>query len=334
MRAREEETRPRHCGSAAGLLESRSSSRRGGTGAAVHLGSLRPTIKVLTMRLVLRTGLCTALALAGASCVSAPRSWRIDGWYADFEAAEAAAAIADKDLLIRYWDDREDRGADLDRAMREPGLSELASGRVCCNLFRSCEPDRRYVAQFGVDRAPALIVVHRDGTYHARTGQADAKNIEAFLAEAQPPGSPIATDPYVPRQADYKWLGSFEEAESAARDTGRPMFLVYYRTLSRDWHRLSEMLERPEARLRLAQSVGARIGVLGFSTDATITRFGALRLPAIVIAHADGTFKKLELPQSYEDVVRFADASLSLRPQTAATLAPAGAVGAAAQSTP
>ena len=263
---------------------------------------------------MVRIGLCLALTVAGPACVSAPRSWRTDGWYADYEAAETAARAADRDLLIRYWEDREDRDAAIDRAIRSPSLSNLARDYVGCNLFRSYEPDRRYVAQFGVDRAPALIVVHGDGTYHALTGGADAERIEAFLAGAHAPGLPVQIDPYVPREADYDWRDSLEEAETAARDSGRPLFVVYYRTLSRDWHALSKLLQRPEVRLRLNDAVPGRVGLLGLSTDAYITRFGALRLPAMVIAHADGTFDKLELPRSYEDVASFADVALAPHP--------------------
>jgi hypothetical protein len=59
--------------------------------------------------------------------------------------------------------------------------------------------------------------------------------------------------------------------------------------------------------------VHCRVGVGGLSTDAYITRFGALMLPAVVIAHRNGTFDVLEMPMSYEAVVRFADGATGTR---------------------
>jgi hypothetical protein len=89
------------------------------------------------------------------------------------------------------------------------------------------------------------------------------------------------------------------------------MVVVFYRTLSRDWARLEPLLNRHEVSVRLAPMVHCRIGLMRFLADAYITRFGALKLPAMVIAHPDGTYNALELPTSYEAIARFVDASLT-----------------------
>ncbi len=183
----------------------------------------------------------------------------------------------------------------------------MTDGYIRCKLPKTYEPNRRYVGQFGVDRAPALIVVHGDGTYHARSGSMSAADVAAFLAHATPPGQRPEINPYIKRRVRYEWHRSIEEAEEEAQQTGRAVFTVFYRSFSSDWQVLRKLLSRQEVYSRLADMVHCRIGVLGFSGRAQGTRFGALTLPAVVIAHRDGTHDALELPQSYEAIVRFAD---------------------------
>ena len=81
------------------------------------------------------------------------------------------------------------------------------------------------------------------------------------------------------------------------------------RRLSRDRKKLRKLLSRREVYHRFAAMVHCRINVPAFSDDTYITPFGALKLPAMVIAHADGSSRVLELPRSYQTVVRFADQS-------------------------
>lgn len=249
--------------------------------------------------------------LGVTGCASSLRTWRSNGWYNDYEAAERAASDTGRNVLICYRDDRQGRDDVSATALRSPKLSHLTEKFVCCDLFRSYEPDRRYVGQFGVNRAPALILVRGDGTYHAMPGTSDVARIEAFLSEADTPGKPVTVDPYVVRQARYDWSDSLETAESIARETGRPLFVVFYRTLSRDWSRLSKMLQRPEVGQRLNGAVPVRIGLWGLKADAYDTQFGALSLPALVLVQPDGSVQDLQLPASCEQIVRFIETAFA-----------------------
>lgn len=230
-------------------------------------------------------------------------------WVADYDTAEQRARETGRGMLILYKDERPGADDSLEQIIETAPVEGRTRRYVRCMLFKSYEPDRRYVAQFGVERAPALIVIHPDGTYHARSGAMSTSDVLAFLAQAAPPGRRPLLNPHIPRKADYRWLTSFDEAEPIAGRTHRPILAVFYRTLSRDWSRLEPMLERHEVYSRLAPMVHCRLGLMSLSSAAYITRFGALKLPAIVIAHPDGTFDVLELPTSYEAIVRFVDAS-------------------------
>jgi hypothetical protein len=69
------------------------------------------------------------------------------------------------------------------------------------------------------------------------------------------------------------------------------------------------LLARQEVYKRFADMVHCRVNTFNPWTKAYITEFGALKLPALVIAKGDGSNHVLEMPASYGAVVRFADLS-------------------------
>ncbi len=237
------------------------------------------------------------------------------GWVADYDTAELRCRETGRELLILYKDTRPGADDSVEKALRNGPAEELIRDYVRCKLFKSYEPDRRYVAQFGVARAPAIVVVHRDGTYHAKAGSMSTAAITSFLATAKAPGASPEINPYIPRHPRYHWHSSLEDAGLATRQSNRPTLgssttlIVFYRLLSRDWQMLNKLLTRREAYSRLADMVHCRIGIANPWTDAYITRFGALKLPAIVIAFRDGTHDVLELPTTSEAIARFVDAA-------------------------
>ncbi len=250
----------------------------------------------LTFALVLVTG-----------CSSTWGRWRPNGWHADYGAAEARMAESGGEMLIFYRAVDQSRPDPTFDALRSAPLKHQTARYVQCSLYRSYEPDRRYAAQYGVERAPALIVVHRDGTYHAQMGPASAEQIADFLADAQPPGATPVPNPHIHRETNYAWHSSLESAEAAARKTGQSILIVFDRWWSGDRRKLDKLLERREVYGRFARMVHCRPGsVLGLG-DQSMARFGVVNRPALAVVHPDGSHHVLELPTSYEAIVRFAD---------------------------
>lgn len=252
---------------------------------------------------------CAVAFIACLGCTSSLNRWASRGWVADYDTAEQRIRKSGRELLIFYRDTRRNANHSAEEALKSEPLDGLTKDYVRCVLFNSYEPDRRYVAQFGVNRAPALIIVHGDGTYHAWSGSIPTAKIAGFLADARPPGDRPIINPHIPRWANYEWHRSIEEAEEASRQTGREVLIVFYRSLSRDWGRLKKLLSHHEVYCRFADMVHCRIGRTAFSADAVVTRFGNLRFPALVILRPDGTHEVLELPTCYEAIVRFTDAA-------------------------
>lgn len=228
-------------------------------------------------------------------------------WIAGYGEAEIRARKSDREMLIWYKADRRGECSLLQPAMADPAVKRRLKHYVCCSLFRPYEPDRRYVAQFGVDRAPALVVVHDDGTYHARTGQMSTADVVRFLDGAEAPGAMPAKSVFIHREPRYDWHDDIESAQEIALAENASLLIVFYRWASRDWSKMEDLLERREVYARLAPLIPCQLSTLNSSIDEYRARFGVNALPALVIAHPDGMHHVLEMPTSYEAVVRLAD---------------------------
>ncbi len=261
----------------------------------------------LRLRTIAVGGLGSFLLLAMTGC-AAPL-WGGGGWVADYDKAERRVEQTDRDLMIYY------RG--VHKTGRDRTEESLAKGEVNartrefvrCKLFKAYEPDRRYVAQFGVERAPALIVVRRDGTYHARTGPMSVDDVLSFLDESQELGTTPTVNAHIPREVDYRWRRSAAGARAAAQRSGAPILFAFERWWTGDWRQLEELLETTEVHARFALMVHARIDSFWPASRQEAEQLGVTQWPALVVAYPDGRVKVLELPTSLEQIVRFADAA-------------------------
>ncbi len=251
---------------------------------------------------------------ASAGCFSTRlerlRLWASDGWAADYETAEQRAETTGAPRVLYFRGGRLTPTDPAFDALRSREVDSRLTGHVRGTLVQSHEPDRRYAAQFGVERTPAVILVHADGTYHTYTGLVSPETLARFIDQATPPGSTPAYNPLVPRTYRYEWITDFETARARSRRVGKPMVVTYERRLMGDTRRLGEMLTTHEVGLRLADFVHCRVSLLPTVGDGFISPFGAIRLPALVIAYPDDRFDVLEMPTSSEAIARFVDASM------------------------
>lgn len=269
--------------------------------------------KLFTKKIAAFSMILTSILVCSGCSFAIPRISVLDhnGWVADYESAERKVRETGNALLLFYKSGQEDMDSRIQRALDDPQLKTAAMNPIRCVLFHSYEPNRRYVAQFGVQRAPALILVHPDGTYHATEGSMQREQIAQFLTLAIPPGTQPKFNPYLPRVPEYFWHDTMDTAIAHAKKIEKPLFIIYERTFSGDWKKLQKLLTRREVFHRIAPMVHTRISVPGLFTDSYHSPFGVLQLPAIVIAKPGGSFCVLELPTTYESVVRFTDRSLT-----------------------
>ncbi len=248
------------------------------------------------------------LILTLPGCSAGWVRWVPGGWVNDYQSAERLAEAPERPLFILYRTKDRTAADPMFDALNSHEIKPRTSGCVRCCLFHSNASDRRYVAQFGVQRAPAVILIHADGTYHAQTGPQSGEQLARFFDAAHPPGTIPAHDPFISRQATYAWMRSLDAAQSAAKSQNRSVLIVLDRWMSRDWRRLHKLLDRPEVHARFVNMIHCRPGGVLGGGGAVAQTFGVTNLPALVILQPDGSHHALELPTSYESVIRFADA--------------------------
>ncbi|MCO6437088.1 MAG: hypothetical protein J5J06_08370 [Phycisphaerae bacterium] len=240
------------------------------------------------------------LGLSGA-CALGPTG-ALMRWRTDFESAERAARGTDTPLFIYYDNTRPGVHDDLRDLLRDEGLREALKPYTCCKLFRSSEPDRRYVAQFGVERAPAVIIVHRDGTYHAVSGIQTTGEVLNFLERANPPGATPVRDDLLPRERSLAWERAADVSLERLTSSSSPTLVVYARRMTGDWGQVRSLLERLEIRRRLAGWRIRRVTVGWPWSQRTETAFGQLALPAVVAVAPHGGYYTAERPQTLTDI--------------------------------
>lgn len=245
------------------------------------------------------------LALTGG-CTSIGRLVS-GGWVADYDSAEKLQRADGGDMLIFYKASQPNKNHIIRKALRDGSIRTVVSNHVRCLLFKEYEPDRRYVAQYGIERAPALIVVRADGTHHALVNPACTEDVRSFLESCDRPGSKPTLNPHIPRKPAYCWLDDIEQAETMGRETASPVLVVLCRSFTRDFSELSKLLDNPEVYARLRNLVHCRPSLLFGSKKAVMERFGVTELPALIILDPEGIFFVLEKPLSSDALVSFAD---------------------------
>lgn len=248
-------------------------------------------------------------ALALIACVGCAGSggWARAKWHTNYDSAESAVRQTGQPMMLRFVNPRPGRPDPLDRIFENARVSSRLGAYVCCVLYGSYEPDRRYVSQYGVRRAPAVMVVHPDDTYHAKTGNMSAEEFLAFLDDAEPPGAPAIINPHIPREARYHWIADLDEVFESVRETGRPGLIVYHRGFTGDFRAIQAMMSKHEVYTRVCHMVHGHDG--GWNRWATTreTPFGKIALPAIVWLQPDGSHEVLEMPDSSQSIARFVD---------------------------
>ncbi|MFQ5463329.1 MAG: hypothetical protein ACE5E5_11975 [Phycisphaerae bacterium] len=266
-------------------------------------------------RLTLAVAL-TGVVVATHGCAATGR-WIMGGWVADYESAEQRVRDTDRELLIYFKASSQRKTDSVEEILDSAAMKTTLRGYVKCKLFRTHEPHRRYVKQYGVQRAPSLILVHADGTYHATSTVFSREDVKAFLAQSDSAGATPDVNPHLPRAASYRWVRRIEAARQEADQTGQPILYVFVRPMTRDWKNLRSLLNRREVFLRTKRMVACRLSSWSKNARKLAESLGIRDWPAIAICRPDGNNDILERPAAYEPICRLADANLKLHDESA-----------------
>ncbi|HEY3244180.1 MAG TPA: hypothetical protein VGM03_12610 [Phycisphaerae bacterium] len=231
-----------------------------------------------------------------------------------YEEAEARQRHTDRPILVFYKNHEDPASGQMKENLQNGQLAPLINGTIFCVLVSDFPPNRKFVAQYGVEYPPALIVIHPDGTYHSREGLLSVEEIRTFLASASGPGQPANLNAQVPRDIDYHWENDYERAVLHAQQRNRELFVVYKSWASPEsTELLARLMNRPEVALHFVETVNCILDDSFAANRSYMARFGIERVPAMVLVHRDGTYHSHVGPATPEEIVRFVTASQARR---------------------
>ena len=178
----------------------------------------------------------------------------------DFDVAERMAAQERKPLFVFYKSWRSVECGQMQNDLGRPAVQTALFDKIVCILDRDWEPNRRFVAQYGVDRYPAVILIHPDKTYHARPRRLSVEQLVHFLQTAAPPGQRPRLNPQIPRRIAYQWQVQYPVAVRLARDQNRRLFIFYKSVISPEsTDVLLNVLNRPDVASYFNDTVNCRL---------------------------------------------------------------------------
>ena len=253
------------------------------------------------LRFALRFWLAGVLS-ATAGCAPA--------WHLHYQEAENAARAQERATVVFYKDPFDRTSSQMEDLLERPEVAPLLADKVRCKLTTEYGPHKKYVAQYGVFQAPALILIHADGTYHAHNGTMSAERLRAFFANAHPPGARPNLSPQIPRSIDYRWEGDYDSALAKAGRQNREMLIVYKWWLSAESTELLATLQtRPEVARHFTETVNCLLDRDYLPNRGHVRRYGVSDVPAMILVHRDGTYHAHRGPMTAEQIVRFVSAS-------------------------
>ncbi len=230
-------------------------------------------------------------------------------WDLSYNAALGKAQAKNTDLVVFYKNHLDASSGQMEDLLTKPPISRLLAGKVECLLVPEFEPNRRFVAQYGVDDVPAIIIIHPDETYHAVQGPQTLEALEKFITEAVPPGEKPDLNPSVPREYEYRWFNIYEDALEEAKRQNRQLLVVYKWWLSGDSSELIRRMMKPEVARHFATMIHCMLDWDYVPNRQHMAQFGVDKVPALVIVHQDGTFHAMEGLASISKIVEFAVAA-------------------------
>ncbi len=257
-----------------------------------------------------KIAICMLMMAAAAPCGCGPP------FIAEFETAQRLAAQQDKELLVYYQSWIVAECGKMKKAIESPRVQHKLADRVLCILDESYEPYQRLVAQYGVDHYPALILIHRDGTYHQHSGALSADAIINFIETARAPGRRPIINPQIPRRIDYRWQADYEHAFKLAEQQNRPVFIFYKSVISADCNEmLFNVLNRPDVAVHFNDTVNCLLDWYYPPNRRLMARYGVTNVPGIVIVNPDGTHHARQGRMTAPQVISFVrGAKASARP--------------------
>ncbi len=227
-------------------------------------------------------------------------------WQYDYDVALRQARGRQRDLLVLFKDPLDAESGTARDALEAAAARTSMDDKVWCMLVPFHTPSRRFVAQYGILEAPAIIVVHPDSTYHALPGVRTEDEVAVFLKEAKAPGAAPNLNPQVPHRVTFPYFNVHERALDAARNQNRRLFIVYKWWVDGRSSKLIHRLSRPHVSSQFGEAVKCILDWDHIPNRRHVAKYGVTTFPAMIIVEPDGRHRVLPGVPTIDDIIRFA----------------------------
>ncbi len=227
-------------------------------------------------------------------------------WHFDYDEAVRQARRSDRDVLILYKDPLDVDSGTMRDILESPQIASKHGGKVWCAVVPFYAPNRKFVAQYGVTEAPAVVVVHPDDTYHALLGVHASEAVERFLDGATAPGSRPKESFQVPRRAHLDYFNVFERALDKARRQNRTLCVVYKWWLDPNSTELIRRITSAHVSQYFTDKVNCVLDWDHAPNRRHVAKYGVREYPAVILVEPDGQYRVLRGLREDDDYIRFA----------------------------
>jgi hypothetical protein len=238
---------------------------------------------------------------------SVPREYEYR-WFNIYEDALEEAKRQNRRLLIVYKWWLSGDSTELIRRIHKPEVARHFATMIHCMLDWDYIPNRQHMAQFGVDKVPALVIMHQDGTFHAMEGLASINKIVEFAVAARAPGNRPGL-PRTERAASYNWQTDFDRALGIARRQNVNVFVFYHSVFSDTSKQMEDRLMEPAVAALFQNTVNCKLDWSNPQNRALMEPYAVDRVPACLLIRPDGTFHVRIGPQTVEDMASLVHAA-------------------------
>ncbi len=217
-------------------------------------------------------------------------------WEGVYKNAVAKAERMNRKLFVVYkWWLSPESTELLSVLLNRPEVARHFAETVNCLLDMDYLPNRSHVRRYGITDVPAVILIDRDGTYHAHSGPMTADQLIRFaVRSANTPGkkpSSAFTDRMETR-ASYHWYSEFTRAIAHARNRGVNLFVFYHSLYSDQSSKMARLLDQSRVADMFQGTINCRLDFSDASNRQLMSRYRIDRGPAFLVVRPDGSYHK------------------------------------------
>ncbi len=208
-----------------------------------------------------------------------------------FERAQDKAERLNRPMLIVYKWWLDGASTEMLKRLSRPEVAARCQETINCVLDWDYQTNRRHMARFGVSEYPAVVVVHRDGSYAALRGLKSVDEIVGFLTAALAGPQRVPQSSGAPARPGLRWLVDYAVAAEQAQTEKRGLLVFFHAPADQASAVMMQQLQSATAATLFRDVVKCSLALTDEDNADVARRYGIAAPPAVVAIRPDGTYR-------------------------------------------